>query len=122
MKLLESIKAVKHIKLTAQDKYLIAFFAMLQVQAAHASGGGGFTLPGFASLGCTIMQWLTGELSMYIFFIVIIVTLLVGFFAKMDWAKILGVIVLFGLLKGVVTLFQSTGFMRSVLPTNCIAL
>lgn len=110
-------------KFTVQDRFLFACVAMLQAQAAHASsgGGGGFTLPGFANLGCTIMKWLTGELSMYIFFIIIIVTLLVGMFAKMDWAKILGVIVLFGLLKGVVTLFANSGFMSSVLPTNCIA-
>lgn len=110
-------------KFSIYDKFLLACVTMVQVQAAHASSGGGgaFTLPGFANLGCTIMKWLTGELSMYIFFIIIIVTLLVGMFAKMDWAKILGVIVLFGLLKGVVTLFANSGFMSSVLPTNCIA-
>lgn len=109
----------KSLQFSSADKMLVAFFALLQAQSAHAQG---FSLPGFSQLGCTIMQWLTGELSMYIFFIVVIVTLLVGFFAKMDWAKILGVIVLFGLLKGVVTLFASSGFMRSALPTNCISI
>jgi len=115
MKLLANLKTLNF---STSDKVLVAFFTLLQAQSAHAQG---FTLPGFSQLGCTIMQWLTGELSMYIFFIVVIVTLLVGFFAKMDWAKILGVIVLFGLLKGVVTLFASSGFMRSALPTNCIS-
>lgn len=111
--------AISNYKSTAEDKFLVATLILLQTQAAHASTGGGFSLPGFKQLGCTVLQWLTGELSMYIFFVVVVVTLLVGFFAKMDWSKILGVIVLFGLLKGVVTLFASSGFVRGM-DASCI--
>lgn len=102
--------------LQAKEKMLLAAIAMSVASTAHAQSGGGFSLPGFATIGCKIIGWLTGELSVMIFFIVVIVTLLIGFFAKMDWTKILSVVVLFGLIKGVTTIFS--GFLTSSL--SCI--
>lgn len=99
MKLFEALKP------SSIDKAILSLFCMLATTAAHAQSAGGFTLPGFKELGCKVILWLTSELSIMIFFIVVIVTLIVGFFAKMDWTKILGVIVLLGLLKGTAMLF-----------------
>lgn len=116
---MKPLARLKSLTSAAHEKYLLASIALLAGESAHAGGGGGFSLPGFASLGCKIIQWLTGELSVYIFFIVVVCTLLIGFFAKMDWTKILGVIVLMGLLKGLVSLMTGTGFIT--LPTGCMA-
>jgi type IV secretory pathway VirB2 component (pilin) len=89
------------------EKLVVFMFLALCANQASAQGTSGpFNLPGFSTLGCKVISWLTGELSVMIFFIVVVVTLLVGFFAKMDWTKVLGVIVMFGLLKGAASLFK----------------
>jgi type IV secretory pathway VirB2 component (pilin) len=117
------MKRYEKLKRIAASQYERAIVAILcamasQTASAQATGsGGGFTLPGFSDLGCKVISWLTGELSVMIFFIIVIVTLLVGFFAKMDWTKILGVIVFFGLLQGATKLFS--GFITTSI--SCLA-
>lgn len=105
---------LKQILVAQHEKAIVAMLCAMTSQSAQAAD---FTLPGFADLGCKIISWLTGELSVMIFFIIVIVTLLVGFFAKMDWTKILGVIVFFGLLQGATKLFS--GFITTSI--SCLA-
>lgn len=93
---------IRDFPLSISEKIIITFLLMMAEQHAIA-----FTAPGLTTLGCEVLKWMTSELSIIIFFIIIVVTLLVGFFAKMDWTKILGVIVLFGLMKGAGTMFGS---------------
>jgi type IV secretory pathway VirB2 component (pilin) len=109
---------------TQYERAIVAILCAMASQTASAqttttttTGGGDFSLPGFSDLGCKVINWLTGELSVMIFFIIVIVTLLVGFFAKMDWTKILGVIVFFGLLQGATKLFS--GFITTSI--SCLA-
>lgn len=109
---MKNLLKLRTVALTAHEKILIAATLSLLTQSSMA-----FSLPGFSDLGCAMITWITGELSVLIFFIVVVITLLVGFFAKMDWTKILGIIVLFGLMKGSATLFS--GFIT--LPAACIA-
>lgn len=100
---MKALSKLRQLAAKQNEKAILATIALLTSQSASAAG---FSLPGFADLGCKVISWMTGELSIMIFFIVVIVTLLVGFFAKMDWTKILGVIVLFGLLQGATSLFS----------------
>lgn len=99
------------------EKLVVFMFLALCANEASAATSSSFNLPGFATLGCKVISWLSGELSVMIFFIVVVVTLVIGFFAKMDWTKILGVIVLFGLLKGAASLFG--GYVNTSI--SCIA-
>lgn len=66
-----------------------------------------FSVPGLKALACSIIKWMTGELAVIIFFVVGVATLLVGMMMKMDWAKIVALIVMFGLVQGFLGLFGS---------------
>lgn len=78
--------------------------------SAHA---GTFSLPSLTSFVCTLLEWMTGELALGVFLIVVVITFVIGFFAKMDWTKILAVIVLYGILQGLANLFS--GFLNGSL-------
>lgn len=93
---------IKHATILAA---LSAFSTLAMAQTAP--GGGAFSSLGLGALACTIIQWLTGELAIIVFFIVGIATFLVGMMMKMDWAKIVALIVMFGLLQGFTGLFGS---------------
>lgn len=97
---------LRDIAVRRETKTILAAGALMLV-AGPAMAAGSFTLPGFSELACTVIDWLRGELAILIFFVVVVVSLIVGFFAKMDWVKILSVIVLFGLLQGSVNLFST---------------
>lgn len=64
-----------------------------------------FSVPGLKTLACSIINWMTGELAVIVFFAVGVATLLVGMMMKMDWAKIVALIVMFGLVQGFLGLF-----------------
>lgn len=74
---------------------------------ARAQTGGGFSVPGLRTLACSIINWMTGELAVIIFFVVGVATLLVGMMMKMDWAKIVSLIVMFGIVQGFLGMFGS---------------
>lgn len=87
-------------------KQALTLLALTAVSsAAFAQSSGGFNSLGLGTLACTIIDWLTGELAIIVFFIVGIATFLVGMMMKMDWAKIVALIVMFGLLQGFTGLF-----------------
>lgn len=102
----KSINQLRALATGREAKTLLAASALL-LFAGPAMAQASFTLPGFSELACTVINWLKGELAVIVFFVVVVVTLLVGFFAKMDWVKVLSVIVLFGLLQGSVSLFST---------------
>lgn len=98
--------------LSQSEKSIIALFCLMATKTSFA-----FSLPGITTLGCDLLGWMRGDLAVMIFFIIVVTTLLIGFFAKMDWTKILGVIVLFGLMQGATKLFG--GFMATSI--SCLA-
>lgn len=100
-----TLKKLQSFAARSDTKAVLAAGALML--AAGPAMAQSFSLPGFSELACTVIGWLKGELAVMIFFVVVVVTLLVGFFAKMDWVKILGVIVLYGLLQGSVSLFAT---------------
>lgn len=59
-----------------------------------------FTLPMISGFGCEIVNWMKGELAIIIFLVVCVSTIIIGMFAKMDWTKILSIVILFGILQG----------------------
>jgi len=83
-----------------------AIVAMLVApMVSHAA----FSLPVVTGVGCDILNWMKGELAVIIFLIVAVVTIVVGMFARMDWSKILGAVVLYGILQGLATILLSSG-------------
>lgn len=92
---------------------LAALMMLIAADAKAASAGTGFGLTALNDFVCKVIEWLRGDLAVMIFFIVVIVTVVVGLFAKMDWTKILSVIILFGLLQGLTSVFQ--GFISTTL-------
>ncbi len=83
----------------------VAALILLMPAVSHAAG---FSLPFISGIGCDIVKWMKGELAVMIFVIVAIGTFLVGLFAKMDWTKILSIVIIYGLLQGLVGILLST--------------
>lgn len=90
----------------ARGGFLTLFAAMLLLAGdaamAQTSGGGVFDLPLIRDFGCALIEWMTGTLAYVVFAIVVIITLVIGIFAKMDWTKILTVVIIFGIIQGLV--------------------
>lgn len=90
-------KTLKIIKLAAAA----AVFSLPVVASAQASG---FQVPFVQGIGCDVVNWMKGPLAMLVFVIVAVATFVIGLFAKMDWTKILTVIILFGVLQATITI------------------
>jgi type IV secretory pathway VirB2 component (pilin) len=79
---------------------VLAFAAVPEFSWAQSSTP--FDLPIVTQIGCALVDWMTGPLAIVIFLVVVIGTLVVGIFAKMDWTRILTVIIIFGVIQGLV--------------------
>jgi type IV secretory pathway VirB2 component (pilin) len=84
-------------------------FALAALLAAPMASHAAFSLPVVTGLGCDILAWMKGELAIIVFLAVTVVTIVVGMFARMDWTKILGVVILYGILQGLATILLSSG-------------
>lgn len=76
------------------------------------------SIPFIDGIGCNVANWLKGPLAILVFVIVFIVTLVVGMFAKMDWGKIISVVVIYGLIQGFVGFMLSSG---GIMLPGCLA-
>lgn len=103
----------------ARDVLIVAL-ALLALPVFAQSGFDALT--GSSGIGCTIVTWMKGPLAILIFVMVAVVTIVVGMFAKMDWTKILSIVVLFGILQGLATILGP--FLSSVVSgssaTTCL--
>ena len=70
--------------------------------ACAAARADEFDLPLVSKIGCALVEWMTGPLAVVVFLIVVISTLVIGIFAKMDWTRILTVIIIYGIIQGLV--------------------
>jgi type IV secretory pathway VirB2 component (pilin) len=77
-----------------------------------------FDLPLISTVGCAIIKWMSGPLAIIIFLLVVIATFVVGIFARMDWSKILSVVIIYGILQGIVSGALSLGYINP--PTGCL--
>jgi type IV secretory pathway VirB2 component (pilin) len=70
------------------------------------------SFPAISGIGCDIVNWMKGPLAVVVFLIVAVVTFVVGMFAKMDWTKILTIVILYGVLQGLAGVAASSGFIK----------
>lgn len=84
---------------------LVGSLLILLPQAAAAAG---FSLPFITGIGCDVVRWMKGELAIIIFLLVSVATFVVGLFAKMDWTRILSIVVVYGILQGLASILLST--------------
>lgn len=64
-------------------------------------------IPFISGIGCSIVQYLKGPLAVLIFILITIATLVIGMITKMDWAKIITTIVIFGIVIGIGSILNS---------------
>jgi len=82
--------------------------------AAHA-----LSLPFLNNIGCQIYNFLVGELAIWAFILIAAGTLLLGLVAKIDFSKLLGAVIIFGILQGLAGLLVSTS--PSLQATSCLS-
>lgn len=93
---------------------IVAMFMALPGSAFAQS----FDLPIITNIGCKIIAWMQGPLAIVIFLLVAVVTIVIGMFAKMDWSKIMSIVVLYGILQGLGTVLITSGFVN--MPAGCL--
>lgn len=94
-------------------------FGLVAMTPSAAMAAGGFSLPLIDTIGCQILKWMSGPLAVIIFLLVAVATFVVGIFAKMDWSKMLAIVVIYGLLQGLVSGALTMGFIKDA-PAGCL--
>jgi type IV secretory pathway VirB2 component (pilin) len=84
---------------------MIASLLLLLPELAAAAG---FSLPFITGIGCDVVRWMKGELAIIVFLLVSVATFVVGLFARMDWTRILSIVVVYGILQGLASILLST--------------
>jgi len=90
---------------------LLLALLMLMPTAAHAQT---FQVPFIEQFGCQVVRWMKGPLAILIFVIVVIATLVIGMIAKMDWARIITITVIFGILIGLGGILGNNGYIQNL--------
>lgn len=93
---------------------MFAILVALVAPSAHAQAAGGFSVPFINEFGCNIVAWMKGPLAILIFIIVCVATLVIGMIAKMDWARIITVCVLFGIVIAMGSILSNSQYIQSV--------
>lgn len=71
-------------------------------------------VPFVSSFGCSIVQWMRGPLAVLVFILVVIVTLVVGMISRMDWGRIIAVVVIFGVLVSLPSILTSSSYISNL--------
>jgi type IV secretory pathway VirB2 component (pilin) len=79
------------------------------VAASPLVASAAINLPIIDGVGCDVVNWMKGPLAILVFLIVAVATFVIGLFAKMDWTKILTVVIIYGILQGLAGLLLSNG-------------
>jgi type IV secretion system protein TrbC len=75
-------------------------------------------VPFVSSFGCSIVQWMRGPLAILVFILVVIVTLVVGMISRMDWGRIIAVVVIFGVLVSLPSILASSSYISGLSGMN----
>ncbi|WP_291518845.1 hypothetical protein [Acidovorax sp.] len=67
---------------------------------AQAGGKGKLDLPILGEFGCSLLDFFTGSLAIWAFVLIAAGTLLIGMIARIDFAKLLSVVVIFAVIQG----------------------
>lgn len=90
---------------------LLALVALLPT-SAHAQST--IQVPFIQEFGCSVVQWLKGPLAILIFILVCVATLVIGMVTKMDWARIITVCVIFGILISIGAILGNSSYIQNV--------
>jgi len=89
-------------QLARSTAVLLLVFAFLMLTPGLSFAQSRFDLPVVTQIGCALVEWMSGPLAIVVFLLVVIATLVIGIFAKMDWTRILTVIIIFGIIQGLI--------------------
>lgn len=92
---------------------LLLVLIALAPTAAHAQSGS-LSVPFIQDFGCSVVQWLKGPLAILIFILVCVATLVIGMITKMDWARIITVCVIFGVLVSIGSILSNSSYIQNV--------
>ena len=88
---------------------------------ASAQSGGALDTQMLGNFGCAIYNFLTGPLAIWAFILVLVGTLLVGLIAKIDFSKIIVVVVVFALIQAIGTYVMGMDSVASKIGTaSCL--
>lgn len=90
---------------------LLLAFLVFAPSPAHAQS---IQVPFIQEFGCSVVQWLKGPLAILIFILVCVATLVIGMITKMDWARIITVCVIFGILISIGAILGNSSYIQNV--------
>lgn len=93
---------------------LLLAFLVLAPTAAHAQSATSISVPFITEFGCSIVQYLKGPLAILIFILVCVATLVIGMITKMDWARIITVCVIFGIVISIGAILGNSSYIQNV--------
>ncbi len=109
--------------MTAVNKKTVSKFAATalgMVAATHAQAQQ-IDSSMLGSFGCSIYSFLTGPLAIWAFILVVVGTLVIGLIAKVDFAKIIVVVVVFALIQAIGAYMMSVPSIAAKLGTaSCL--
>lgn len=79
--------------------------ALMGGSSAHAA----LSLPVISGMGCDVFNFFTGELAVWAFILIFAGTLVIGLMARVDFAKLISAVVIFGILQGLGGWLTSSG-------------
>ena len=100
---------------------LVAVTLVAFAGSASAQNAGALDTAMLGSFGCAIYNFLTGPLAIWAFILVLVGTLLIGLIAKIDFSKIIVVVVVFALIQAIGTYVMSMDSVASKIGTaSCL--
>lgn len=85
---------------------------------ALAQSSSTFDLPLVNTVGCAVIRWISGPLAIIVLFLVAVVVMLIGMIGKMDWSRILTVVIIYGIVQGLVGGALNLGVINP--PAGCL--
>lgn len=98
-------KVIRELK--QRSNYIFAS-ALMASETTFAQSTSTFNIPFLNQLGCQLFSFFTGSLAIWAFILVAAGVLLIGLLAKIDFAKLVGAVVIFGLIQGLGTLLANS--------------
>ena len=120
---MKAMKPGQQVQSNTTRNLLVMLTIMAVSSAAFAGGGGGeslIKLDFIDKIGCGIVLFMQSTLAPIVLALVVVVTIVVGMFAKMDWSKIVSVLILFGILMGLGKILASAVEGGTVKMPSCI--
>lgn len=101
---------------------LMAIMAASSVAFAGAGGGGEslIKLDFIDKIGCGIVLFMQSTLAPIVLALVIVSAIVIGMISKVDWSKIITVLILFGILMGIGKILSTAVESGSVKMPSCI--